>query len=222
VDRPAKTDMDVRNLDRIGFVTRHFRDLQGLRWMVPLGMFTLFQGLAPSFEHEPPAFGIACLAALVGGSLVLRNRSKAYYESLLGEVEVQQTETAVADWLPVAVLATAIAAFLLATGSLSLLRFYSIALGSVLLGRWLQRGRRASQSYYLLFGALLLAVAVLAPESPLAARRELTYGLAGACFIVAGLLDHRQLVRTLTDLPPPHLDGEDAAETPEPAEEPNG
>jgi hypothetical protein len=64
---------------------------------------------------------------------------------------------------------------------------------------------------------------VLAPEGPIAARRELTYGLDGACWVVAGLLDHRQLVRALTELPPPDLDVEGALETPErAAEEPGG
>jgi hypothetical protein len=56
--------MDVRDLDRIGFVTRHFRDMQGLRAMVPFGMLTLFQALVPAIEHRPPALGIASFAAI--------------------------------------------------------------------------------------------------------------------------------------------------------------
>ena len=36
--------MESQELDRIRFVTRHFNDLQGLRYLVPMGLLTLSVG----------------------------------------------------------------------------------------------------------------------------------------------------------------------------------
>lgn len=89
--------------------------------------------------------------------------------------------------------------------------------GSLFLGTWLWRGRRWSQSYYLALAILPLALAALGASgsSPLgllvldAAERKLWLvqpALAdpwiallpcGASLLLAGLLDHSQLARTL-------------------------
>ena len=45
--------MESQNLDRIRFVTRHFNDLQGLRYLVPIGLITLSVGGTIHFASWP-------------------------------------------------------------------------------------------------------------------------------------------------------------------------
>jgi len=205
--------MDVRDLDRIGFVTRHFGDLQGLRLLVPMGMLYAAQGLTPLLDPLPRGWAILALAINFAGAMLLMVRAKRYYQRLLGKVEVRH-ETFLLPWLPALVLAAAVLFYLSASGSLSLLRFVCVLYGSGLLGAWLARECRWSQSYHLLLGGLLMAVALCGLHGSGEAQREVVYGVAGASWILAGLLDHRQLVRTLGQLPPPDLD-EAAAEVEE-------
>lgn len=204
--------MDLQDLDRIGFVTRHFQDLQGLKVLVPVGMMILFQGLSPFFDHLPAGLGWVCLVAIDGGALLLILGSRRYYRTLLGEVEARPTTT-LGAWLPAALLAAGVLSYLLAVHSLSIPRLQCVLYGSPLLGMWLYRGKRWSQSYHLLLGGLLLGVAVLGPGDSYAAQREIAYTLSGASWILAGLLDHRQLVRILGQLPPPAFEPEAAAES---------
>lgn len=75
--------MESQNLDRVRFVTQHFNDLQGLRYMVPLGLITLSVGGTTYFSSWPmPLRGAFILTALV-----LMFRAKAYYRRTFGEVE---------------------------------------------------------------------------------------------------------------------------------------
>lgn len=198
--------MDVQDLDRVGFVTRHFKDLKGLQWLVPVGMMYTMQALLPLFDGLPAALGFAFIAVNAAGATLLMFAAKRYYRRLLGEVEVRD-KTAFVAFLP----ALALAADLYAGGSLSLLRAECVIYGSCLLGYWCAREYRWSQGYHLVLGGLLLAVALFGLHGSVAAQREVVYGLAGASWILAGLLDHRQLVRALGQLPPPELDEAAAA-----------
>jgi hypothetical protein len=88
--------------------------------------------------------------------------------------------------------------------------------GSLFLAVWLWRGRRASQSYHLVFGLLLLGLSGLGASfgwvlsrnaepwarlayslSPLVSHLWIAVLLCGVSAIVAGLLDHLQLARML-------------------------
>lgn len=87
--------------------------------------------------------------------------------------------------------------------------------GSVFLGVWLWRGRRGSQSYHLVLAALLLGLSALGTSLAYIARPDgmidqnidrilpaLVYPgmallLCGSSMILAGLLDHWQIVRAL-------------------------
>jgi len=200
--------MDVRDLDRIGFVTRHFKDLQGLRLLVPMGMMYTMQALTPLLDRLPAALWIAFMAINFAGAMLLMFASKRYYRRLLGEVEVRN-EITLSMWLPALVLVAAVLLYLVATGSLSPLRVVCVIYGSCLVGFWLGRECRWSQGYHLLLGGLLLAVALFGLRGSAAAQREIAYGVSGASWILAGLLDHRQLVRALGQLPEPS--GEPAA-----------
>jgi hypothetical protein len=203
--------MDTRDLDRIGFVTRHFGDLQGLRCLVPLGMIWFATGLARPLLYLPvPAVvvQVVLLFSLVGGAFVaamlLIFRSPAYYRKLLGEVEVRR-ETTLSMWLPPVVIVVTVLLYLLVTHSLSLSRVQCAMYGLGLLAYWFSRECRRSQSYHLLLGGLLIALAVLGPGIYPAAEQQVADTVGGASWILAGLLDHRLLVRTLGRLPPPDL-----------------
>jgi hypothetical protein len=72
-------------LDHIRFATRHFNDLQGLRYAVPLGMVTLALGGVLHFAGWPaflpvPVSGAALLLALAAGR---------YYQHVYGEVQAE-------------------------------------------------------------------------------------------------------------------------------------
>ena len=75
--------MSVQGLDRIQFVTRHFNDLQGLRYLVPLGLITLSVGGTSHFSSWP----MLLRGAFILTALVLMFCAKAYYRRTLGDVE---------------------------------------------------------------------------------------------------------------------------------------
>lgn len=202
--------MDLKDLDRIRFVTRHFQDLQGLRFLVPLGMISLLQGCSPFFLHAPVLLGLL--------AILLQSRARKHYSALLGEVEGRQKMTTAVwfVWLPIGLmLAVGLLFSFFPMGALSVPRAQGVIYGAVLLGLWLRRGQRGSQSYQLLLGGLLVGVAVLAPKGSASVRQEAMDVLTGTCWILAGLLDHRQLIETLGHLPAASLEEDAAAETAE-------
>lgn len=69
-------ETEARALDRIRFVTRHFNDLQGLRYGVPLGLITL--------AWTGPAL---LRSVLLLAALLLFLGARRYYRSTFGEVE---------------------------------------------------------------------------------------------------------------------------------------
>jgi hypothetical protein len=87
--------METRDLDRIRFVTRHFNDLQGLRYWVPLGLVMLSWGVfASPFAARPPVAALCLMAVL----LMLGARRR--YRTVFGEVESQPV-LSTADLYPV-------------------------------------------------------------------------------------------------------------------------
>jgi hypothetical protein len=92
-----------------------------------------------------------------------------------------------------------------------------IVLGALFLSTWISRGRSLSQGYYLAFALLMLGIPALGASQGfvlpalrdhglirmarfvLAAADDMSLGmlLFGASCLLAGLLDHRQLVRSL-------------------------
>jgi len=236
--------MEIQDLDRIRFVTRHFHDLQGLRSLVPIGLITLSAGGVAGATSPVPLL-LAAMPFLA--AVLLLAGAGRYYRSAFGEVEAARARPAAeryalsvfnpagsAPWLdssPQAIpsgrrlpmiLMMAPAAFVLfqllfwppwiklnsvviydgaesfvpmsppAFGALSAPLIYALC-GSLFLGLWLLRQRRLSQSYHLAFGALLLGLAALPQGFPLWGALL----LCGSALVLAGLLDHRQLVRAL-------------------------
>jgi len=78
--------METRKLDRIRFVTRHFNDLQGLRYWVPLGLLTLSVGGTTYFES--PQF-LILRAVLFLAAFLVAFGAGWYYRRTFGEVEPQ-------------------------------------------------------------------------------------------------------------------------------------
>ncbi|MFY9825308.1 MAG: hypothetical protein WAM82_28275 [Thermoanaerobaculia bacterium] len=74
--------MKTQDLERIRFTARHFNDLQGLRYGVPLGLVTLGWGGAMPLR-----------IALSLGALLLTLGARRYYRAF-GEVEAQPVHTA--------------------------------------------------------------------------------------------------------------------------------
>lgn len=73
--------MDMRDLERIRFVTRYFNDLQGLRFSVPLGLIALGGGALAS-----PFAGWRLAALLFLGACLLRLGAGRYYRTAFGEI----------------------------------------------------------------------------------------------------------------------------------------
>jgi hypothetical protein len=74
--------MGLQDLDRIRFVTRHFDDLQGLGYWVPLGLITLSWGVLASHFASRLLAGSLYLAAIL-----LIFGARRYYRTTFGEVE---------------------------------------------------------------------------------------------------------------------------------------
>ncbi len=78
--------MTARDLDRIRFVTRHFNDLQGLRYWVPIGLLTLSVGGTTYFANRP---FLILRAAFFLAALLLFFGARWYYRRTFGEVDRQ-------------------------------------------------------------------------------------------------------------------------------------
>jgi hypothetical protein len=76
--------MNAPDLDRIRFVTRHFNELQGLRFLVPLGLIILSLGGATYFANRPL---VVVRGALFLVGLLLLFAAPRYYRHRFGEVE---------------------------------------------------------------------------------------------------------------------------------------
>ncbi len=76
--------MQSRDLDRIRFITRHFNDLQGLRYCVPVGFLTLSVGGTTYFSNRS---WMLLRAGLFLGAFLLVLGARRYYRRSFGEVE---------------------------------------------------------------------------------------------------------------------------------------
>ena len=83
--------MDTQDLDRIRFVTRHFNDLQGFRYWVPLGLLTLSLGGTTYFDN-PPLMALRVLLFL--GAVFLAFGARRYYRNTFGQIEGQAVSPA--------------------------------------------------------------------------------------------------------------------------------
>src|SRR5262249_41458510 len=88
---PRRPEMRTQALDRIRFVTRHFNDLQGLRYWVPLGLVTLSIG-GTTYVRHPQV--VILRAVLFVGAFAMALGARRYYSHTFGEVEPQEVSPA--------------------------------------------------------------------------------------------------------------------------------
>ena len=81
--------MEIQDLDHVRFVTRHFRDLQGFRRLVPVGLLVLSGAGLISLASWPLS------AALIAGACFLLFGAERYYRSHFGEAEPLEAESIV-------------------------------------------------------------------------------------------------------------------------------
>jgi hypothetical protein len=215
--------MTAHDLDRIRFVSRHFRALQGLRLRVPFGLFLVARTLWP--DHQLSVRQVLLVLALPAAAGILAWRAKSYYDDHLGHVEPPRVN----PLGPRAQLAVAVGALLLWTSFLILIfalpsAFDRHSAGSaaaaphnataavlellawsgIFFGTWIVRGRSFLQSHYLFLGVLFLALALPEHASGLAFLGALSVRPAGivegAALALGGLLDHWLLVHTMSAL----------------------
>ncbi len=230
--------MNVQGIDRIRFVTRYFNELQGLGKMVPLGLTLMLVGASDLF----PSLSILLLLTSLG-FLAFALRIGPYYRRTFGVVEQPPAGLPSiyrpAGPAPLAISRqpakrTILTLILLGCSLFLILRVIAalttesygghlVAFGQMMYisygfgfaGIWLRRERHLSQSYYLVFGALLLGLAVLGaslslfpsvlsrvPHTLYACLVALTHlevalVVCGGTFFLSGLLDHLQIARTL-------------------------
>jgi hypothetical protein len=83
--------MTKRDVDRIHFVTRHFNELRGLLYGVPLGLLTLSIGGTTYFANRP--YQVLRALFLLGGLFLLGSAGR-YYRRTFGVVERQPVDPA--------------------------------------------------------------------------------------------------------------------------------
>jgi len=210
--------MNPEDLARIRFVARNFRSLQGLERMVPVGLVILGVGLLG--PNASPFF--LWLVLLAFGTFLLMRRSRRYYLARFGEVESQPRR--LGDTL----LSLAPMLLVIALDELGKRGLYPRDLTVYplfgLLFLWCffslsgQPFTRPYGRHYLGLGALFLGLAVVTPARSLVAllpglyRPDFGYILGGLAWILAGLLDHQLLVRSLGQVTASFSDAADAAD----------
>lgn len=234
--------MEIRDLERIRFVTRHFGELQGFRRLVPVGLLMLSGAGLTSFTGWPV---VILRVALFAGACLLLFGAGRYYRSTFGETEGLLAEP-VADLSSLLLTAEgpaqqprpvipavprllligglACAVFILfhllfwppwvtigsevvhwsgnpeMTRTMLIQMLYGLC-GLFFLGTSWSRGQHLFQAYLLGFGFLLSGLSALSPRlAPAAVSFEMALLVCGSSLVLAGLLDHWQLVRVLRPL----------------------
>ncbi len=191
--------MTHRELDRIRFVTGHFRNLQGLR-QLPIYAWFVVRGCADllhtGFLHSILA-EVVSLSCFLVAILLLQPRVERYYRERFGEVKRLKRRPAEhpwSDYLMVGGLALIALLLFFIWRPYVFGRFWYVAMGSALLGQWLWRGHHSSQGYWALFGVFSLSLtAVSALAFPALAQEGVAEIVVGTLCILSSLLDHRQL-----------------------------
>jgi hypothetical protein len=181
-----------QEIDRIRFVTGHFRLLQGLRTVLFAGWLLVLFGssLLCSLPWLFLPFGLSCVAYHF-----LSRRIDRYYRERFGEIQSRPAERQRLDSRIAALLV--LAAWLLLGLAKSWIpgwiesRPLYLTVGAILMGQWLRLGRPATLAHRALLGGFLLALA------PLSVFAVPAWGFQGAVIsatlALCGLLDHRQL-----------------------------
>lgn len=209
--------MERLELDRIRFVTRHFKELQGLR-QAPLGLCFAIIGILNFLDQAgfelKMALVVPLLALSAACAFILPARARSYYRQSFGEVERPMgSRSRVAGFVACILLGLALA---LAIGQSTVSSFFCLLFGLAWIGSWIDMGARRFLAYRLGVGAFLVLLAISGRPSALFLPgwgHPLTVqGLEGFCMVLVGLLDHRLLVRGMGGLRRFSFDARESAE----------
>jgi len=185
--------MADQNLDRIRYVTSHFHHLQGLRWKVPLCLYLIdcqWDGSLSIWGVYSNWFVYPVYWALRLSPFILAIASPLYYRRRFGLV---YRKAKAARYLPflIGILVVAFTALDFFSDFL-FVRLVYLSVGGTFVGTWWRRGRPRLQEHYAVLGVLLLGASMLDRSWDFNIFR-----IVGTALILAGLLDHWQLLRTL-------------------------
>jgi hypothetical protein len=204
--------VNPKDFDRIRFITRHFKELEGLERTVPTGLLSLSVGFSGFFGES--FLSILLVIACWLGSFLLRRRARSYYRAIFGEVEQPQTSSSI-PWSAYLLVLMILALVFVEGGGLRsdvfprlLLSMYS----AFFMCLWIWRGYRRTQVYWLALGILFLGAQPFVSIVP-GDRLGFVIFLSGAAMILGGLLDHRFLVREMDQLAAPLHEIEASAAT---------
>ena len=188
---------------RLRYVASHFSQLRGFR-QVACGVFLLLVFGAMEMDNNWTAGLLAIL--FVGLGLAFWRLGK-YYERRFGRVETLRPTLTSFNLRAVLLRFAFVAAFLLVVTFLrhsphSVNFFVSWVGAFIFLGFF---GLWGYPAHYLVLSAPYVLIAVLQPAHPNWLGTAEVWSIP-ALLIIAGLLDHRLLVRSLPGLPDPHHD----------------
>ena len=200
----------TKDLDRIRLVTRNFGALQGFRIMVPVGMLLVAQGIDNGHASSSPLPYISM--AIMIGAICLMLLTPRYYRARFGEVETRPLSSsrrivAVALLVLASVLLLVLVPILgfrhqgLLPSLITLLsstwlwRGFRLFLGTALLVTGISRG--PARRHHLVLGGVLLGLSIPPAVLPPEEYMRVTTLFCGVAMILAGVLDHWLLVRTL-------------------------
>jgi hypothetical protein len=187
--------MTRREIDRIRLVTRHFKELQGLRTLLFAGWFLVFLG---EDLLRLRSWGFAPLSLWFLSYRFLSRQLDRYYRARFGEVEHRPPRRPRLDYRITMLLVVAVSLlFLMELTRVPAWvsdRLLYVAAGTFLVGRWLQLGRPPALAHRALLGAFLLALAPLSAFIvPTWGHPAAVEGILAATLALSGLLDHREL-----------------------------
>lgn len=211
------TREDVRDLERVRYVTENYEDLQGLA-RVPVGLLVLAVWgffLISNFEISSKfvADVVITLSLLIGGVMILLFfRIKGYYRRRYGRVRVipnvfkkRRVYSGVIA-LVVSLLASYLALWMGVMENLDPFPFILLGLGIMeVIDRWPERRFRPHHfvvGVLMALSGLILWLLVLSDRQyPDALVLHLLTALFVLSLVVGGILDHLLLVRTMKSLP---------------------
>jgi len=212
--------VDTRDLDRIRFVTRHFKELQGLALTFPLGLVVLATRLMHAlsragFDREASAVAVVGVALAV----VISFAASRFYRRRFGHIEPRRERRTLVE----SVIGLIAILLLAASGGFAAGTWvvgFPFFVGLYFFGDWLALRAPTLLVHRAVAGAafIVLGFAMVARALPVhgSDANAVVVALAGLAFVVVGLLDHRQLVRTMAGL---HGLADLPAESPEPLEQ---
>jgi hypothetical protein len=205
--------MNLAEIERVRFTTRYFKELQGLKTLVPWGLCLVGFGVIAMVPAMPWRFpwGIAAnlltvvlACALFVAWIFAYFLAAAYYRRNFGDLEEgtwRPLQASTRTLVGFTLLGLALVLLLMALQAVYGVPLTTVLSGSYLIFFWVKTGRRLALVDHLLLGLLLLGYVTPAASGAFAPAIRLGKGIpeivAGFAMVVAGLLDHLRLVRQM-------------------------